>query len=102
MKNIDWDKFDKLWIGLVAGLIAPTIALLAYYLINYSYMTIGGFIHYLQLGNTYTPLITMCVLSCLVPFYIMINKENYQGTKGVLAATFIWAGLIIFLKFFTQ
>jgi len=98
MKNINW---DKVWIGLVLALIAPLIAFAVYYLINYRYMTISGFVNYLRLGDTYTPLISMCVLSNLLPFYLMINAEKYEGTKGVLAATFIWAGLIIFLKFFT-
>lgn len=98
MKIIDW---DKIWIGLLIGLIAPLIALTGYYLINYSYMTIGKFIFFLKLGDTYTPLITLCVLSNLVPFYIFLNKEKYIATKGVLAMTFLWSGLIVFLKFFT-
>ena len=98
MKNIDW---DKVWIGLVIGLIAPLIVFSGYYVINYRYMKLGAFIEYLRLGDTYTPLISLCVLAKLLPFYLLINKEKYQGTKGILGATFIWAGIIIFLKFFT-
>jgi hypothetical protein len=98
MKNIDW---DKVWIGFALGITAPPIAFSGYYLINYRYMNIGAFVNYLRLGDTYTPLISLCVLANLLPFYIFINKEKYSATKGVLAATFIWAGLIIFLKFFT-
>jgi hypothetical protein len=98
MKNIDW---DKLWIGLVIGLLAPVMAFTIYYLVNYHYMKISGFIKYLATGDIYTPLISLCVLSNLLPFYLFINKEKYLGTKGVLASTFIWAGIIIFLKFFT-
>lgn len=99
MKNIDW---DKIWIGLLLGLVAPAISFTVYFLINYRYMSISGFINYLKLGDTYTPLVSLCVLTNLVPFYILINKEKYNGTKGVLGATFIWAGLIVFLKFFTH
>lgn len=98
MKNINWDKS---WIGVVIGILAPVISFSVYYLINYRYMKIGGFINYLASGDTYTPLITLCVLANLLPFYLFINKEKYLATKGVLAATFIWAGIIIFLKFFT-
>jgi hypothetical protein len=98
MKNIDW---DKIWIGLSIGLIAPVIVFSGYYLINYNYMKLSAFINYMRLGDTYTPLISLCVLANLLPFYILINKEKYQGTKGVLGATFVWAGIIIFLKFFT-
>jgi len=98
MKNIDW---DKVWIGLILGIAAPLVAFTGYYLINYRYMDLNAFVNYLRLGDTYTPLISLCVLSNLLPFYILINKEKYNGTKGVLAATFIWAALIVFLKFFT-
>lgn len=97
MKKFDW---DKVWVGLVLGIVAPLIVFTLYYFINYNYMKISNFISYLRMGNTYTPLVSLCVLANLLPFYIMINKEKYQGTKGVLGATFIWAALIIFLKFF--
>jgi len=50
MKNIDW---DKMWIGIAVGLIAPLLALTGYYLINYSYMTLGKFIFFLKLGDTH-------------------------------------------------
>lgn len=98
MNNID---FDKLWIGMIIGFIAPLIALSGYYLINYSYMNIGGFIEYLKLGDSYTPLISLCVLANLAGFYPFIWKEKWNGAKGVLASTFIWATVVIFLKFFT-
>jgi hypothetical protein len=98
MKNIDW---DKTWIGLALGIAAPMIALSVYYLVNYNYMTISGFINYMKLGDTYTPVISLCVLANLAPFYLLVNKEKYAGTKGVLGATFIWAGFIVYLKFLT-
>ena len=97
MKDFD---FDKTWIGLVAGLLAPTISLCIYYLINYRFMTLQGFINYLKIGDTYTPLISLCVLTNLAVFYPYIWKEKWNGAKGVLGATFIWAGLVVFLKFF--
>ena len=98
MKNID---FDKVWIGIVAGLLAPTIALWLYYFINYSQLTIWRFIDYLKLGDTYTPLISLCVLANLAVFYPFIWKEKWSGAKGVIGATFIWATVVVFLKFFT-
>ena len=98
MKNFNW---DRMWIGLSMGLLCPFIALSIYYLINYNYMTIGGFINYMRTGDTYTPLISLCVLANLVPFYVFLNKEYWQGTRGILAATFVWAAIVVFLKFFT-
>ncbi len=98
MKDID---FDKTWIGLILGIIAPVIALSLYYFINYRFMTIHNFINFLKLGDTYTPLISLCVLANLGVFYLFIWKEKYKGARGVIASTFIWAALVLYLKFFT-
>jgi hypothetical protein len=98
MKNFNWDRIS---VGLILGLIAPLIAFSGYYLINYSYMTLQGFVNYIRLGDTYTPLVSLCVLANLLPFYLFINREKYAATKGVLGATFVWAALVLFLKFFT-
>jgi hypothetical protein len=98
MKNID---LNKLWIGVIAGLIAPSVTLWLYYIINYRKLTIAHFIDYLRLGNTYTPLISLCVLANLAVFYPFIWKEKWSAAKGVIGATFIWATLVLFLKFFT-
>lgn len=96
MKNID---LNKVWIGMIAGLLAPSIALYAYYLINYRFMSRGEFIRYLQLGETYGPLISLCVLTNLAVFYPYIWKEKWNGAKGILASTFIWAAIVVYLKF---
>lgn len=98
MKNID---FDKTLIGALFGLFAPFIAFVGYYLINFRFLSIRKFINYMQLGDIYTPVITLCVLANLVLFYLFINKEKYKATRGVIASTFIWAGIVVFLKFYT-
>lgn len=98
MKNID---FDKTWIGVLLGLIAPKTALVLYYLINYRYMTIRAFINFMKLGEMYTPVITLCVLVNLGVFYLFIWKDKYNGARGVIASTFIWAAFVLYLKFFT-
>jgi hypothetical protein len=98
MKNID---LNKVWIGLIAGILAPSITLWLYYLINYSGMSIERFVHFLKQGDIFTPLISLCVLVNLAIFYPFIWKEKWNGAKGVIGATFIWAALVIFLKFFT-
>ena len=98
MKNFD---FDKTWIGILLGLIAPFIAFVFYYLINYRYMKIPAFINFMKLGDTYTPVVTLCVLANLGVFYLFIWKEKYKGARGVLASTFVWGAFVIYLKFLT-
>ncbi len=98
MKNID---FDKIWIGLVSGMLAPFITFMLYYFINYRYMDARSFISFLKLGDAYTGIVSLCVLANLGVFYLFIWKEKYLGARGVLGATFIWAAFVLYLKFFT-
>ncbi len=98
MKNID---LNKIWIGFIAGLIAPSLVFWIYYYINYEALSIERFIKYLKLGDIYTPLISLCVLANLAIFYPFLWKEQWNGAKGVLGATFFWAAVVLFLKFFT-
>ena len=99
MKDIDLDKF---WTGIICGLLAPFIAFIAYYLINYKNMPVDRFIAFLQVGKTYTSIVTLCILANLAAFYLFIWRKKYNAAKGVLGATFIWAGLVMYLKFFTE
>ncbi len=98
MKNID---FDKTWIGFFIGLIAPCGAFVLFYLIKYRYMSVDRYIEFMKIGDIYTPIISLCVLVNLGIFYLFLNKEKFNGAKGVIASTFVWAALIVYLKFFT-
>jgi hypothetical protein len=98
MKDFD---VDKTWFGATLGLLAPFATLVLYYLIKYHYMTIRGFIDYMVLGDTYTAVVTLCVLVNLGVFYLFLWKNKYLGARGVLLATFIWGAVIMYLKFFT-
>ncbi len=64
-------------------------------------MTISSFINYLRIAHTYAPLTSLCVLANLAVFFPFIWKEKWESARGVLASTFIWAAIVVFLKFFT-
>ena len=86
MKEID---FDKVWLGILYGIIIPPIAFFVYYLFVNE--------HNLKRIN-----VSLCMVANLAPFYLTLNKEMYKATKGVLIGTFIWAGVIAYLSFFTD
>jgi hypothetical protein len=96
MKNVD---FDKIWIGILLGFIAPLITMFIFYLIYYRSMKIEWFIYYLRSGDT--PVIRLCVLANLIAFYPFIWKEKWKAARGVLGSTFIWVAIVLFLIFFT-
>lgn len=86
MKNFNW---DRVWVGLVIGVLMPIIVYTIYYYFVYN----SG----LKKMN-----VSLCIATNLIPFYFYQRKEKYNGLKGVLIATFVWAGLIFGLAFFTN
>jgi len=94
-------KTDSLPLGLAIGIIAPIIVFFGYYFIGHPYMSLQGFINYLVLGKIYSALISLCVVANLGTFFLFIQKDKYFSARGIILATFIYAGLVFYLKFFT-
>lgn len=91
-------SFNKLYIGLIAGLIAPIIAMLLYYLIKFNEVSLASFLrttyHYKILLN----ILSLCVIPNLAIFYLFINRKMFNGAKGVIMACFIYALAILISK----
>lgn len=83
------DKLDKVWFGLIIGMIAPVVAFGLYYIFADQYT--------LKRVN-----VSLCMVINLAPFYLTLNNEMYKATKGVLIATLTWALVIAYLSFFTN
>lgn len=86
MKNFNW---DRVWVGVVIGVLMPIIIYTIYYYFVYN----SG----LKKMN-----VSLCIATNLIPFYLYQRKEKYNGLKGVLIATFVWAGIVFGLAFFTN
>ncbi len=86
MKNIN---FDKMWIGILLGLIAPFVTFLAYYWLVSEFQ--------LRRVN-----VSLCMVINLLPFYLSLNREKINIAKGVLVSTLIWSAVIAYLSFFTN
>ena len=86
MKNIN---FDKLFIGIILGALAPFIVFLLYYWLVSAFQ--------LRRVN-----VSLCMVANLLPFYLSLNREKYNMAKGVLVSTLLWSGVIAYLSFFTN
>jgi Mn2+/Fe2+ NRAMP family transporter len=82
-------ELDKIWLGCIAGIIFPLIAYLIYFAV----------VHYLNLRRIN---ISICMVSNLIPFYLSMNREKYNFTKGVILITIIMAVVITALSYFTN
>jgi len=94
-------NFDSQWLGFACGVLGPMVTFFFYYLISFRYMTFPRYINYLVTGNIYTPVISLCVITNLLVFFIFLWTNKNFGARGVLFSTFLYAFFIFYLKFFT-
>jgi hypothetical protein len=90
---------DKLSTGLLLGLLLPALALLVYALFMRGDSEVFAFIREQQRIRLLSPLISLAALLNLGLFFLLIQGNRYQLVKGIIAATLLWALLIVYLKF---
>ncbi len=93
------DKIDKLWIGLVFGLIFPAFVFMCYWLFFYSQLSFpNSFIKYLRGGEMLQEVCIVCIAANLIVFYLLLNKKAYNISKGIMFATFAYVGLTLYIS----
>lgn len=91
-------KLDKIWFGLLCGIIGPMILFSAYHLIKYGHMGLHRFVHYLETEGTFSPRISLCVILNLGLFFTFYWTKMDKAAKGIIGATFLFAFLVVYLK----
>jgi hypothetical protein len=86
MKNL---SFNKVWIGIILGLILPLLVYMLYY-------------YLVSIFNLARVNVSLCMAANLIPFYLSLNREMYNTTKGVIVATLAWGAIIAYLSFCTN
>ncbi|MES2646652.1 MAG: hypothetical protein V4717_07260 [Bacteroidota bacterium] len=94
-------KRDSLKLGLIFGLLAPLISLVAYYFLRFRVYSFGDYIDALSKNK---PLLTGLTIPCLLLnialFTFYINTHRDQTAKGIFTITLLYAIASIVLKFF--
>lgn len=94
-------KNDKLWIGIVLGLIAPVLAVVIYYFVTFYPKNVGfsEFIYYLK---TYKTLLTgvssISLVANAILFTIFINSRKDNIAKGIFVSTLIYGIGVLLIK----
>jgi len=93
-------KCNKLYIGLITGLILPVITATLIYISQFQSKL--GFIEFLQKlmeVNGMGKLLSISVLSNMIVFFIAINKDKLLAARGILTATLIYGLIVLGFKF---
>ncbi len=84
-----YSNYNKAWLGIIIGLIVPVLSYLIYYVI----------VDKLELRRVN---VSLCMAVNLLPFYLSMNREMFNMTKGILIATLVGGAVIAYFSFFTN
>lgn len=93
------NKFDHLIIGLVLGLLAPTLGIVIFFYSKFSDSNLSEFLTVSIQEKMLSPLLSLCAVINLGVFYLFIQFDKLQTAKGIILATFIYGLAIVLLKF---
>lgn len=100
-----WKQFDvdKIWVGILIGVLLPFTTFFMYWLFKYYYISFPSrFIWFLKLGGMWDGVVKLCVLTNLLPFYIFINKYKNRAAAGIIISTLLFVFYIIYLMYFAE
>lgn len=85
--------------GLILGIIFPVLGMGVMYLVNFSGISVGGFIQ-TMVGNhkIAAMVLSLSLLANAIPFIYYTNKRLDHTARGILIATILYAVLIVLLK----
>ena len=58
----------------------------------------NGFIRYLRNGNMLQEVAIVCVIANLGIFYLSLNKKIFDFGRGLIIATFLYVGLVLYIS----
>ncbi len=93
------EKFDKLIIGLISGLILPFLTGLAVFIFSHGNQSLTSYLMRIIDSDIITHAISLCVFPNVVIFLIFNRFDMLKAARGVLAVTIVWAVLVFAIKF---
>jgi len=91
-------KFDTIYVGLVGGLLLPSLLMCLYWQVNYGYMDLGKFLAFTSRGQIHIKLISLFTAVNLGLFFLFIWQNYNLAARGVLGGTFLYALLVLVVK----
>jgi hypothetical protein len=93
------EKLDKVYTGLISGLLLPFIVGLIIYLFTSGHQSIASYLIRIADSNIVTHSITLCVFPNIFIFLIFNRFDMLRASRGVLAMTIVWAVIVFGVKF---
>ena len=91
---------DTVTFGLIAGMLVPLLALVIFYLISSPDKAFTEYVEFIVSRKKLSSLISLSVVPDLFAFFIFIWLDYLYSARGVLAAVFLFALIVVLTKFF--
>ena len=97
--NTIWTRLNTVTFGLIAGLLVPLLVLVIFYFISSPDTTFPEFISFFVFRKKLSSLISLSVVPDVLVFFIFIWLDYLYSARGVLAAVFLLALIVVLTKF---
>ncbi|MCK5461394.1 MAG: hypothetical protein KAI95_00210 [Bacteroidales bacterium] len=92
-------RLNTITFGLIAGMLFPLLALIIFYLISSPDVSFSEFVEFIVSRKKLSSLISLSVVPDLLVFFIFIRLNYLYSARGVLAAVFLFALIVVLTKF---
>jgi hypothetical protein len=92
-------KLDNWLIGIALGFLGPILVLFLINLYQFPSLEFGVFLKTALYHGQLSSWLKIAVLFNLASFFLTLNNNLIKSARGVIAATFIYAGLIVYLMY---
>tara|TARA_B100000965_G_C19452208_1_gene695775 strand:- start:667 stop:969 length:303 start_codon:yes stop_codon:yes gene_type:complete len=88
-------RADKIWVGLVMGILIPFLVMFIFYLSSYAYLTVPDFLRKMVFASIFFKVLSLCAIVNLVTFFMFYKTQNDKAARGVILATMIFAFAVV-------
>jgi len=93
------EKYDRIYIGTIAGFLAPLIIGLLVFLFSPGSRSLTEYFRRIAEADILTHIISLCVFPNIFLFLIFNRLDMLKATRGILGITIFWAVLVFAVKF---
>ncbi len=92
------EKYDKLLTGLISGIVLPFLIAFIIYIFSPGQLPLHSYLDRIANSNIITHTITLSVFPNVFIFLIFNRFDMLRASRGVLAATILWAVIVFSIK----
>ena len=95
MQRRNQNKYDKVGIGVLTGLIIPIVIFFIVYLVGENDMSFSNYISGMWRMQALVKIGSLCVFTNVAAFWIFLRLKYEKAARGVLGATILYAFVVL-------